>query len=93
MSKVRTVRTAMRLDFANARHDTGCDWLSWIGQPMLYDGDLFVRRDGLSIEELIQLQKEERVTELDMMRLNDRLIAFDKITAPKPLNMDIKYNM
>jgi hypothetical protein len=52
MSKVRTVNTAMQLDFANARHDTDCDWLSWIGQPMLYDGALFVKRDEEKAEEV-----------------------------------------
>lgn len=38
--------SSMRPDFFQAFKDTKSDWMTWIGQPMLYDGALYVKREG-----------------------------------------------
>jgi hypothetical protein len=32
-------------------HRSQCEWLAWLGEPMLYDGALFVERDYLTPEQ------------------------------------------
>lgn len=34
----------MNLEFKNAWKETASDWISWLGQPMIYDGGLCVNR-------------------------------------------------
>lgn len=54
VARRRTRRSAMNFDFT--RHSLDHDWLSFIGQPMLYDGALFVEREpaGVSQHRLLQ---------------------------------------
>ena len=38
---------AFNAAFVKESNERGCDWMSYIGQPMLYDGELYVLRRKL----------------------------------------------
>ena len=39
------MKSAMNKEFENAWKNSKCDWLTFCGQWMLYDGELFVIRN------------------------------------------------
>jgi hypothetical protein len=41
----------MSEEFRKAHREQRCEWLAWLGGPMLYDGALFVERDYLTPEQ------------------------------------------
>jgi hypothetical protein len=48
----------MNEEFRKTYHEQQCEWLSWLGGPMIYDGALFVERDYLTPEQLQKVRRE-----------------------------------
>jgi hypothetical protein len=44
--------------FQAAYRRQGCEWLSWLGQPMAYDTALFVERDRKTVDVENRVKRE-----------------------------------
>jgi hypothetical protein len=47
----------------------------------------------MSIEELIEEANRTEITENDLKELNSRIQALDMEKAPKPLDLNLRYNL
>lgn len=53
------MKSNMNDDFNKAYKESNSDWLTYIGNPMLFDGNLCVVREKLDYKELILLSKSK----------------------------------
>lgn len=69
--------------FNKAFKESKCDWLSYIGEPMIYDGNLCVVREEIPKDELILLTRNKLLYEArarsDNRPIQPNTITFDDL--------------